>query len=37
MPPEEGTFRVVFLAPPAELSDIYDEVAVFTEEFLGQP
>jgi alanine-synthesizing transaminase len=36
MPPEEGTFRVVFLAPPAELSEIYDQVAVFTEEFLAQ-
>ncbi|MDP2055461.1 MAG: aminotransferase class I/II-fold pyridoxal phosphate-dependent enzyme, partial [Acidobacteriota bacterium] len=33
--PEDGFFRIVFLAPPAELSAIYDEVAAFTKEFLG--
>jgi alanine-synthesizing transaminase len=32
--PEEGFFRIVFLASPAELSDIYDLVAQFTAEFL---
>ncbi|MDP3717735.1 MAG: aminotransferase class I/II-fold pyridoxal phosphate-dependent enzyme [Acidobacteriota bacterium] len=33
--PEDGFFRIVFLAPPAELSAIYDEVAAFTKELLG--
>jgi alanine-synthesizing transaminase len=32
--PEEGFFRIVFLASPAELADIYDLVAQFTAEFL---
>jgi len=31
--PEEGFFRIVFLASPAELADIYDLVAQFTAEF----
>jgi alanine-synthesizing transaminase len=38
--PEDGFFRVVFLASPGELSQIYDLVAGFTGEFLsrrGQP
>jgi alanine-synthesizing transaminase len=34
--PEDGFFRVVFLAPPAELSAIYDEIAAFTREFLAR-
>jgi alanine-synthesizing transaminase len=34
--PEDGFFRVVFLANPAELSSIYDLVADFTRDFLGQ-
>jgi alanine-synthesizing transaminase len=34
--PEDGFFRVVFLADPAELSDIYDSIAAFTREFLGR-
>jgi alanine-synthesizing transaminase len=34
--PEEGFFRVVFLAPPAELATIYDLVADFTREFLAR-
>jgi aspartate/methionine/tyrosine aminotransferase len=34
-PPEDGFFRVVFLASPEELSQIYDEIAAFTAEFLG--
>jgi len=34
--PEDGFFRVVFLASPAELSTIYDEVARFTGEFLAR-
>ncbi len=33
--PEDGFFRIVFLAAPAELGAIYDEVAAFTQEFLG--
>ncbi|MDQ3212903.1 MAG: aminotransferase class I/II-fold pyridoxal phosphate-dependent enzyme [Acidobacteriota bacterium] len=32
--PEDGFFRVVFLAPPAELSGIYDSIADFTRDFL---
>jgi alanine-synthesizing transaminase len=32
--PEDGLFRVVFLASPAELSDIYDLIAAFTAEFV---
>ena len=32
--PEDGYFRIVFLAPPAELSAIYDLVADFTRDFL---
>jgi alanine-synthesizing transaminase len=32
--PEDGFFRIVFLASPAELSGIYDDIAGFTEEFL---
>jgi alanine-synthesizing transaminase len=31
---EEGYFRVVFLASPADLSSIYDDLAGFTREFL---
>jgi alanine-synthesizing transaminase len=31
--PEEGFFRVVFLADPAELSSIYDDMAQFTQDF----
>ena len=32
--PEDGFVRVVFLASPSELSEIYDLVAEFTREFL---
>ena len=32
--PEEGFFRIVFLASPGELSEIYDLMAQFTGEFL---
>ncbi len=32
--PADGFFRVVFLAPPEELSSIYDEIAAFTADFL---
>ena len=34
LPPEAGGFRVVFLASPAELAEIYDSVAAFTHSFL---
>jgi alanine-synthesizing transaminase len=34
--PEEGYFRVVFLASPAELAGIYDLVADFTRDFLSR-
>jgi aspartate/methionine/tyrosine aminotransferase len=34
--PADGFFRVVFLASPSELSDIYDLVADFTREFLAR-
>jgi alanine-synthesizing transaminase len=34
--PREGFFRVVFLANPAELSDIFDLVAGFTSDFLAR-
>ena len=33
--PADGFFRVVFLASPAELSEIYDLIAGFTREFLS--
>lgn len=34
--PEDGFFRVVFLASPTELSGIYDLVADFTRDFLSR-
>jgi alanine-synthesizing transaminase len=34
--PEDGYFRVVFLASPAELSGIYDLVGDFTRDFLSR-
>lgn len=33
--PEDGFFRVVFLADPVELTAIYDSIAEFTREFLA--
>ena len=33
--PEDGYFRVVFLASPVELSGIYDLIEGFTREFLA--
>jgi len=33
--PEGGFFRIVFLAPPAELAAIYDDIAAFTREYLS--
>ena len=34
--PKDGYFRVVFLASPAELSEIYDLLAEFTRDFLAR-
>jgi alanine-synthesizing transaminase len=31
---QDGFFRVVFLASPPELSDIYDDIAAFTRDYL---
>jgi alanine-synthesizing transaminase len=33
-PPEQGFFRVVFLASPQELGDVYDAMAAFTADYL---
>jgi aspartate/methionine/tyrosine aminotransferase len=34
--PEDGFFRIVFLASPKELSEIYDLMADFTRGFLSR-
>lgn len=34
--PEDGYFRVVFLAPPQELAEIYDLIASFSSRYLAQ-
>jgi aspartate/methionine/tyrosine aminotransferase len=34
MAPDAGSFRVVFLASPRELADIYDRIADFTRSFM---
>ena len=36
MPAEQGTFRVVFLADPGDLSTIYADIGAFTREFLAR-
>jgi alanine-synthesizing transaminase len=36
MPAADGFLRVVFLAAPADLSEVYDAMAGFTREFLGR-
>jgi len=36
MPPEAGSFRIVYLADPAELQSIYADIAVFTRRYLQQ-
>jgi alanine-synthesizing transaminase len=33
VPPADGSFRIVFLASPAELAGIYDDIADFAQEF----
>jgi alanine-synthesizing transaminase len=35
MPPDGGYFRVVFLASPTELDEIYDTVASFTRRYVS--
>jgi aspartate/methionine/tyrosine aminotransferase len=34
MAPEEGYFRIVFLAPPSELEEVFRAMSAFTDEFL---
>jgi aspartate/methionine/tyrosine aminotransferase len=34
MPPEQGTFRIVYLADPAELAEIYTDIGTFTRDYL---
>ena len=34
VPPERGTFRIVFLADPHELRTIYADIAAFTQDYL---
>lgn len=34
MPAEQGTFRIVFLADPTELSSIYADIGTFTRDYL---
>ena len=33
--PRDGYFRVVFLAPPAELHELYNAIEAFTADFLA--
>jgi alanine-synthesizing transaminase len=35
LPADQGFMRVVFLASPRELGEVYDAMASFTREFLG--
>jgi hypothetical protein len=35
MPKDAGFFRIVFLASPDELKDIYGLMAEYTKQFLG--
>ena len=36
MPPDQGTFRVVFLANPTELASIFADIATFTRDYLAR-
>lgn len=36
LPPEDGFLRIVFLAPPDELREVYGLMAEFTREYLGR-
>jgi hypothetical protein len=35
MPKEDGFFRIVFLASPEELTEIYGLMAAYTKQFLN--
>jgi hypothetical protein len=36
MPADQGYFRIVFLADPTELAEIYSDIAAFTRGYLGR-
>jgi alanine-synthesizing transaminase len=36
MPPEQGFFRIVFLAAPEELASIYGDIGTFTRTYLAR-
>ena len=36
MPPEMGSFRIVFLADPGELASIYADIGAFTRDYLAR-
>jgi alanine-synthesizing transaminase len=36
MPPEQGFFRIVFLAEPRELQSIYADLGAFTRDYLAR-
>jgi alanine-synthesizing transaminase len=36
MPPDAGSFRIVYLADPADLQSIYADIAAFTRRYLQQ-
>jgi len=36
MPPDAGSFRIVYLADPGELRPIYADIAAFTRQYLQQ-
>jgi class 3 adenylate cyclase len=36
MPPEAGSFRIVYLADPRELTPMYADIAAFTRTYLQQ-
>jgi aspartate/methionine/tyrosine aminotransferase len=37
MRPQDGTFRLVFLAEPAELMSVFADLAAFTRDYLDRP
>ena len=36
MPPDEGYFRIVFLAAPETLHAVFDDMTAFTHDFLAR-
>jgi hypothetical protein len=36
MPPEAGSFRIVYLADPVDLQSIYADIGAFTRRYLQQ-